>query len=324
MTETPPVLFLIFNRKDAAMESLTRIRAARPSRLFVAADGPRPHKEGETARCAETRAAVLGAIDWRCEVMTLLRDENLGCRRAVSEAITWFFDNVESGIIVEDDCVLSDSFFPFAAELLEKYKDDTRILSICANCFLPPKTVKDASYYFSKYQNCWGWASWRRAWKFYEGTLGKWDAFTATGGLKKLNEGCPVFEWHFERTITDIKSGKLNSWALQWMATGWVNGMLNIVPAVNMSRNTGWGEDSTHTFDSNTWTGRLPALEINFPLIHPSVIERNAAADRWCDVNLWHIRRLQPLIHFLSRSRFLRFVYHTIFMKIHNRNSQKT
>jgi len=316
--ETPPVLFLIFNRKEVALESLTGIRKAKPTRLFVAADGPRPHKEGEAAKCAETRAAVLEAVDWPCEVATLLRDENLGCRRAVSGALDWFFGNVEAGIVVEDDCVLSESFYRFAAELLERYKDDERILSVCANCFPPPAIAGKESYYFSKYQHCWGWASWRRAWEKYEATLDEWDAFTASGGLKQLNERCSVFERHFMRYIDEIKNGKLSSWALQWMAAGWVNGMLNIVPTVNMSQNTGWGADSTHTFESNNWMGALPAREIVFPLTHPGNVSRNTSADRWNDVNLWHIRRSQPFIHFFSRSRMLRFAYHKIFTRIRN------
>ena len=317
MNATPPVLFLIFNRRDAALESLARIREARPARMFVAADGPRPHKEGEAEKCAETRAAVLDAIDWPCEVKTLLRETNLGCGRAVSGAADWFFENVESGIVVEDDCVLSKSFFPFAAELLERYKNDTRVLCVSANCFQPPGTIKNASYYFSKYPHCWGWASWRRAWKLFADANSKWEGFVASGGLKKLNEGCPVFDRVYIDRFNEIRDKKLNTWAAQWRVAAWVNGgMLTILPAVNMVRNTGSGADATHTFDSFNWASNLPAMETTFPLVHPAAVVRNAAADRWTDVHLFHIRRMRSLILFLSRFTILRIVYHKIFAQL--------
>jgi hypothetical protein len=319
MHETPPVLFLIFNRRETALRTLARIREARPPQLFIAGDGPRPGRGDEATKCAETRSAVLGAIDWPCEVKTLLRDENLGCRRAVSGGLDWFFENVESGIVIEDDCVLSRSFFPFAAELLGRYRDDTRVFSICANCFPPRGFIKGASYYFTKHTHCWGWASWRRSWKLYADAHMQWDAFVANGGLVKINDGCPVFERHFIETWDNIANGKVDTWDFQWHAASWINGMLNVLPAVNMVCNTGWGEDSTHTSDSNSWTGKLPALEIDFPLVHPAVAERNTAADRWTDIHIYHIRHLQPLIRLLSRCGFLRFLYHKIFKFFHDK-----
>ena len=307
-----PVLFLIFNRKETALTSLARIREVKPSRLFVAADGPRPTHPGEAERCEEVRRAVMGAIDWECEVKTLFRDHNLGCRKAVSEAITWFFDSVESGIVIEDDCVVSPSFFRFSEELLERYKDDSRILSISANCFQPPGSIKGASYYFSKYQHCWGWASWRRAWKLYDVKMEAWPAFRDSNGLAKFNEGCKIFARHFTRTFDACADGTVDSWAFLWLLTGWENGMLNILPSVNLSTNTGAGVNSTHMTESNDWTANLSALEMPFPLQHPAAIIRNTTADRWSDIHLWHIRWGQPLIHLASQFRPLRQVYHRL------------
>ncbi len=320
---SPPVLLLVFNRKNAALSVLRRIAQAGPARLFIAADGPRPDKPGECERCAEVRQAVLDAVTWPCEVTTLFRDTNLGCRKAVSSAITWFFDHVESGIVLEDDCLPALSFFRFCGELLGRYQNDPRILSISADCFTPEKLHEDASYYFSKYQHCWGWASWRRAWRLYDAALVAWPSFKQGGGLATCADGnSRVFTRHFAKAFDDVQFGRVDSWALQWMLTGWVNGMLTILPATNMVQNTGFGGDSTHTRESNDWMSRLPACDIAFPLVHPASIRRNIAADRWSDVHLWHIRRGQALIQFLSRSALLRLLYHRVYMKLLLRNRQ--
>ena len=115
-----PVLFLFFNRPDTTTRVFSVIREAKPARLFLAADGARYEKEGERDLCRETRSTVEEMIDWPCEVHRLYREENLGCRVAVSSAIDWFFEHVEDGIILEDDTLPSSSFFRFAETMLER------------------------------------------------------------------------------------------------------------------------------------------------------------------------------------------------------------
>src|SRR5258708_3549575 len=179
-----PILFLIFNRPFPTRRVFAEIRKARPAKLFVAADGPRPDKPEDLETCRETRE-IIKDIDWPCEVQTLFRDKNLGCGVAVSGAITWFFQNVEQGIILEDDCLPDPSFFPFCTELLERYKDDERILLISGN-FLQQKNKKfmvKASYYGTLIPHLWGWASWRRAWAKYDFNLTKWPEVKATKSL---------------------------------------------------------------------------------------------------------------------------------------------
>lgn len=170
---TPPTLFLIFNRPDLTAEAFSRIREAAPSQLFVAADGPcAGHPEDENL-CQQARD-VATRVDWDCDVHTLFRDENLGCKEAVSSAITWFFEHVEAGIILEDDCVPDLSFFPYCGKLLSRYAEDERIFAIGGNNFQPQGREYTASYYYSVYVHIWGWATWRRAWKHYDGKLERW------------------------------------------------------------------------------------------------------------------------------------------------------
>ena len=162
-----PVLFLIFNREDTTQKVFNVLRRQKPKYLYVAADGPRKNKEGEAEKCRRTRD-IINQVDWDCELKTLFREENRGCKMAVSSAISWFFEQVEQGIILEDDCLPHPSFFPFCEELLIRYKDDDRIGHIGGNCFLPGLIEDGLSYDFCSISHIWGWASWRRVWKNYD------------------------------------------------------------------------------------------------------------------------------------------------------------
>lgn len=167
MFETP-ILLIIFKRKDTALKVLEIIKRIKPKYLYIAADGWRD--EDEKIKCLETREAILKAIDFECNLKTLFRDKNLGCCDGPVNAINWFFENVEQGIILEDDCLAEISFFDYCEKLLNYYKDNERIMHIAGDSPLDRK-VGDASYYFATIQHCWGWASWRRAWKYYDSTM---------------------------------------------------------------------------------------------------------------------------------------------------------
>src|SRR5262249_47548369 len=187
-----PVLFLVFNRPETTARVMEAIRAAGPERLYVAADGPRDSKTGEAEHCAEVRQLAMN-VDWPCDVRTLFRDRNLGCRRAVSSAITWFFEQEPEGIILEDDCLPSFDFFPYCAELLERYRDDERVMAICGSAYADVSSDYPHSYYFSYYADMWGWATWRRAWLHYDNRMDRWPVFKARGGLDALACGRA---WH--------------------------------------------------------------------------------------------------------------------------------
>ena len=153
-----PVLFLVFNRPDTTAQVFEAIRQAKPPRLYVASDGAREDKEGELEKVKQVRE-IVSQVDWNCEVKTLFRDKNLGCKIAVSSAIDWFFEQEEMGIILEDDCLPHPTFFRFCQELLERYRDDERIGMISGNNFQFGRKCTDYSYYFSMYSHIWGWAS---------------------------------------------------------------------------------------------------------------------------------------------------------------------
>jgi len=178
-----PVLFLVYKRPDTTRQVFEAIRQAKPPRLYVAADGPKKNVPGEAEKVKQVREIISNGVDWDCEVKTLFRDENLGCKYGPVEGINWFFKNEEEGIILEDDTLPSQSFFWFCQELLERYKDDTRIMVISGDNFQNGITRGTCSYYFSRYNHIWGWASWRRAWKYYSVDMKLWPDVAKNQGL---------------------------------------------------------------------------------------------------------------------------------------------
>ena len=197
-----PILFLIFNRPETTELVMGAIRAARPQKLYVAADGPRGGKAGEAKRCAEARVLAT-QVDWACEVRTLFRERNLGCRNAVSSAITWFFEHEPEGIILEDDCLPSNDFFPYCADLLERHRDDERVMAICGSAYADIGPNYPSSYYFSYYADMWGWATWRRAWQHYDSGMKSWPSFKAQGGLEALAAGRPWLSSYWTAKFDD-------------------------------------------------------------------------------------------------------------------------
>jgi hypothetical protein len=270
-----PILFIIFNRLDTTKQVFSMIRQIKPVRLFVAADGPRQTVVGEMEKCQTIRQYVLDNIDWDCEVNSLFREENLGCGRAVSEAITWFFEQVEQGIILEDDCLPSMSFFAYCEELLEKYKDNDLIYHITGNNQLGNK--KSAySYYFARIQNCWGWASWKRAWNKYEYDINGLDDFIKERKMDKIfKRKCDREYWL--NIFKQMEEHKIDTWDYQWTYIIFKNNGLCINPSRNLISNIGFGIDSTHTADTHSIYNNQSRYDIT-TIKHPKDIRPNTHA----------------------------------------------
>src|SRR3954469_1056167 len=219
-----PVLLIIFNRPDTTRAVFEAIRQARPPKLYVAADGPRPNKESDAIRCELTRE-IINDVDWDCEVHTLFRETNLNCGVAPSSAFTWFFENEEQGIILEDDCLPSQSFFWYCEELLDRYKDDSRVMHIGGNNFLDGwHKDKDYSYYFSRSGHIWGWATWRRAWQKFDFNISLYNKLRDRGQfdgffLNSLERRYRMKK--FEETVE--RHGRADWWDYQWDFARYVN-----------------------------------------------------------------------------------------------------
>lgn len=295
-----PVLFLTFNRFDTTKKVFAEIKKAKPKQLFLASDGPRNEKEKKVVQ--EIRNYLLKNITWDCKVKKLFREKNLGCKYAVSSAIDWFFENVEQGIILEDDCLPSQSFFRFCQEMLEKYKDDERIMQI-SGTNVQGKTKIEESYFFSKCFNAWGWATWKRAWKFYDVEMKDWEEMNSLS--KKTNSKDFPFQNFFgKRILKRIKKGTLDTWDYQWIFSCLLNGSFCIIPRFNLITNIGFlmGTHTTNYKNSKS----LKRFDLPFPLKGNNLFLEN-------------MRYKKDFSSFFNRGRFIRFFRFLITKRIKNK-----
>ena len=271
-----PVLFLIFNRPDTTQQVFHAIQKARPPRLYIAADGPRSDRVGEKEKCEAARA-IANKADWNCSVENLFRNKHLGCGAAVSEAITWFFNHEEEGIILEDDCLPEPSFFRFVDELLDHYRNDNRIATISGDNFQIKPRRDDRSYYFSRFNHIWGWASWRRAWRVYDHGMNDWPTIRDEKWLVDALGSAPAAKY-WARLFEETWQGNIDTWDYRWAFAVWREGMITILPKVNLVKNIGFRQDATHTTSSNSVNPSSITQPIDFPLLHPShmIIDRIA------------------------------------------------
>ncbi len=284
MTRTPPlrtaVLLVLFNRPEPTRTVFEAIRRARPPRLYLAADGPRPGHPTDEANCREARRVVEG-VDWPCEVKTRFREANLGCGRGPAEAYGWFFGHEEEGIVLEDDCVPDPSFFPFCQELLARYRHDPRVMHITGTNFVGPGRHPPAhSYYFSIHPHEWGWASWRRAWQLYDFRIERFPEVARTGALRALYSGPLEYAYRMSKFRNTYGKPDVSWWDYQWNFALHAHGGLAVVPAVNLVQNIGFGPGATHTVSARDARGGNAARPMPFPLRHPPDVAPDRAADR--------------------------------------------
>lgn len=270
---------MVFNRLDTTKKVFEQIRKAKPPRLYISADGAREFKLDEAQKIEEVRAYILENIDWECQVKTLFRDKNLGCREAIIEAITWFFSYEKQGIILEDDCLPVQSFFWFCEEMLDYYGNDKRIWHISGDNFQNGIKYGDGSYYYSRYTHIWGWATWADRWQKYDPNLSTLSQF------KQQNIISMVFdnknEQRFWLDVFDKIYQKkfMTCWDYQWSYCAFANNGLCILPNVNMISNIGFGENATHTHDLESEMANIESKEIDFPIVHPTFKVANKIAD---------------------------------------------
>jgi hypothetical protein len=304
MSCSVPVALILFNRPQHVKAVFKTIAKAKPTRLFVIADGPRFPEE--QSKCLQARA-VAEQVDWDCQVLTNYADANLGCRERVVSGLNWVFSLAEEAIILEDDCVPHASFFRYCENLLHFYRDNEQIMEISGCNYRRGRISYDYSYYFSRYYHTLGWATWRRAWKHYDVNISAWAEF------KWSPTWATVFETkREERFWTRIfdqiaEGGLLTSWDYQWQLARWRHNGLAAVPTVNLVSNIGFDPEATHTKSEHDFRAMLAVQDIG-DIRHPGLIIRNIEADKYRfnrvelvrPTLLWKItNRLQRIMRFL-------------------------
>lgn len=273
-----PVAIFLFNRPEETRRVLSSIFEARPSELFVIADGPRPGVAEDIDACEQARG-VVDEFDWLCPVHRCYSEINLGCTHRVSSGLDWVFFNVPEAVILEDDCLPSQQFFSFCDEMLELYREEPRVHMVSGSNYLFGKCSPDADYYFSNLYHIWGWASWRRAWRYYDVEMRAWSGLRKTDWVERhLSHAGMARTARF--FFDGAYEGFVNAWDYQWVLSGWLQGAYSITPASNLITNLGFGPNATHTLHADAPLAKLKIGELRFPLNHPAVLECASRIDQ--------------------------------------------
>ncbi|MBV8483386.1 MAG: glycosyltransferase family 2 protein [Verrucomicrobia bacterium] len=273
---TTPVAFIVFNRPDFTQRVFNRIAEVKPQTLLLIADGPRTEEEAKT--CDQVRN-IISQVDWDCRVLKNFSDINLGCRHRPASGLDWVFSLVNEAIILEDDCLPSHSFFYYSQALLDYYRDDKRIAMIGGNNFQFGIKRTEDSYYFSRHPGTWGWATWKRAWQYYDQDMKTWPAFKEADKMRWIFEN-PAEQQFFEPFFQQCYENKLDAWDFIWFYSYLSQNGLCVEPAVNLVSNIGWGPVATHTFDPASRFSNVPPGEI-WEIKHPQQVLRHVDADNY-------------------------------------------
>jgi hypothetical protein len=288
-----PVVLIIYRRPDTTRQVMDAIRLVAPVRLFIIGDGPNHDRPGEVEQVAEARR-VASDVDWDCTVTTDFSEINLGLKKRIAGGLSWVFDQVETAIVLEDDCVPHPSFFFFCRELLDRYADDERIMSICGVNYQFGRNPTPYSYYFSIYNHVSGWATWRRAWNYFDGNLERWPAARDRNALAPLLPSRSAIRY-WNRRFQDTYSGKIDSWAYAWTFACWMQNALAVIPARNLVCNIGSGLLAAHSHGRRDPRLHIPAEEMPFPLIHPPAVARHLYADEFTQSRYFRTHWLAPI-----------------------------
>lgn len=295
-----PILLLIFRKPDTVKKVIDAFRKVRPSRLFISQDAPRLDRPEEIRLCKQVRELVMSSIDWPCEIKTYFREKNGGLRYGYADQMDWFFSHVEEGIIFEDDSVADPSFFPYCRELLERYRDDSRVMVIDGFYIRDryPELRIPESYRFSRIPMCYGWGTWRRAWKLFDVHMKEFHKLIDTSELhKRFGDEGAYQRWR--RVWEDCVERDLQVWDAPWVFTVVSHGGLAVAPGRNPISNIGNGPGATHDYTGNIFMD-MPSTPMQFPLVHPSRIEPDEKADAYLYRYYFRIDK-NPLYYYIAR-----------------------
>ena len=278
-----PVCLIIFNRSDTTEKVFEAIREAKPPKLLIIADGPRANQPEDVSKCAAAQA-IINRVDWNCEVLKNYSDINLGCRNRVYSGLDWVFDLVEEAIFLEDDCLPHPTFFRFCEELLERYRSSEQIMVISGDNFQFGHNRQEYSYYFSRYNHSWGWATWRRAWQLYDNEMKLWPKVQDSSWLVDiLQDSEAAIYW--SNIFQSVYHG-FDTWDFPWTFANWIHNGLSILPNVNLVSNIGFGTEATHAKGESKFAN-IPTEEMTFPLQHPPCAIRDAEADDFTEKTMF-------------------------------------
>lgn len=306
-----PILILIFNRPKETKKLVKRLEKFKPKNIYVFSDGPRKNNFSDIELNNQCKLLIQN-INWKSKIKKKYLKNNLGCKNAVSRGISWFFKNVKMGIILEDDCIPTESFFKFCEWGLKKFKNSKKVGTITGNNFLNLKINIKSSYYFSKYAHCWGWATWRNRWALYNKNISFWKRWKNSKNYRELfNLKHEILYW--KKIFNNVSKNKIDSWAYPWNLCLWYNNKIVLTPKYNLVKNVGYGNSATHTF-VNSDNLNYGTIKLNYPYKSPQIDKVNMEADNYVFYNhfqglnyLWPYRMIYVFKLILTNPRFVIF-----------------
>ncbi len=285
-----PVLLLLYNRSEEAKKILKYLFKLKIRNIYISIDGPKNNEHDK--KSFNEILNFLNLPKYKKIKLNFLK-KNYGCKRAVEKGISWFFSKEKKGIILEDDCVPNKSFFIFCEKMLNKY-EGTEIKVISGNNFLKKNIKIQDHYYFSKFNHCWGWATWRKEWKLYDGKLKNWKKFKNSKIWKnffKNNTDKKYWEKIFDLSYKNY----FDSWAYPWLFSIWYNKGCTIIPKYNLVKNIGFKGTHNSFYSKNDFS----TYELTQKYRYPKKISINENADDFIMKNFFVPK------NFLWPSRFL-------------------
>lgn len=310
-----PVLLIVFNRPDSTKLVLGVLESVKPQKFFIACDGPRIDRISDIELVKEVRT-LCDNIGWKCEIERLYHDSNLGCSNGPRSAINWFFSHVEAGIILEDDCLPCPSFFKYCGTLLEYFKNDNQVLNICGSNMGYNK-VDTSGYFFSRFMNMSGWATWRRSVIEIDYELKSWNKvrYPFWKSYKMLRQSFfdTDVNWYrywrdkFDKTIT---IEHVSWWDWQWIYYQLSTKKLSVIPNQNLVSNIGFNASATHTKDPDNPLANLPTGTLTFPLKHLEYKKPDFGYEEYAVKWVWCYHKRQSLFHYIKYKMLSKFRCH--------------
>ncbi len=294
-----PVLFLTYKRFETSEKVFNSIKKAQPRKLYFVSNAPKTFDEEEITKVSKVRS-LIHQIDWKCEVVTLFREVYLDVQESISNSIDWFFTQEEMGIILEDDCVPSQSFYEFCEEMLKYYKYDERVYSVGGCCFLEDPIHSENEYMFSNHTYIWGWATWRRAWLQYDLHMTEWPEYKKSKEFKSLFTNYLV-RYYWSDLFDKVYLKELKTWDYQWLYSIWKNKGYSIIPNRNLVTNIGFGIDSNFTHDQSSIEANIKSKEILPPFTYQSNTNFNVEEQKFVEKYVYKINTLNVLVNLLYK-----------------------
>ena len=277
-----PILFLCYNRPKITNKTLKRIISYKPNKIYISVDGPKNDPK-DRLKVTKVKNIINNLRKKNIKIIKKINLKNLGCKQSNLKAINWFFKNEKMGIIIEDDCLIEKDFLKFCKIMLEKYKYNKKIFCISGSNFQHKKIQKE-SYYYSKYNHCWGWATWRDRWRFNNSEITFWPKFKNSEQWNKLHQD-NIEKKFWNKIFDNVFKNNIDSWAYPWTLSVWKKKGITVTPTSNLVKNIGFGYESTHSVFLDKKLNYLNKSKLEKKFIYPRKIEINHTADQFVFVN---------------------------------------